>query len=158
MSGGFPHPSRPGHYGQRLPGKLRDYLALVATAMIPGSETYPSGGDAQVVGFIEDRASAEDVVRLERLMELWPALAVTEATVAVRVMELDDPESFAYLRELLYHGYYASHRVLAAMTDRGYAYRGAPQPLGYEITETMKVPSVARGSYIPTEEVTRVTH
>lgn len=155
MNGGFPHPSRPGHYGQHLTADVQSYLVLLASAMIPGTETYPSGGDAQVIGFIQDRASAEDVVRLGRLGELWPAGSVAEATVAVRSMEREDPDSFVYLRELLYHGYYSSHRVLAAMTDRGYAYRGAPQPLGYAITEAMQTPSVARGSFIPTDEVTR---
>jgi hypothetical protein len=156
VSGGFPHPSRPGHYRQVLPEDLWAYLTLVATAMIPGGEGYPSGAEAQVVGFVQDRASADDVVALQQLMVRWPASSASEAVVAATSMELEDPASFVYLRELLYHGYYSSHRVLAALTDRGYAYRGAPQPLGYEITETMSVPTVARGSYLPTEEVTRV--
>lgn len=158
MSGGFPHPSRPGHYGLQLSPELQSYLGHLATAMIPGADAYPSGGDAHVVGFIQDRASASDVDAFEQVMDRWPASSVSEATGAASAMEHEDPASFTYVREFLYHGYYSSHRVLAAMTDRGYAYRGAPQPLGYEITETMNVPSEARGSYIPTEEVARVSH
>lgn len=63
---------------------------------------------------------------------------------------------FAWFREFAYHGYYASPRILAALTDRGYEYHGAPQPLGYAIAEQMRKPQSHRGAYLPTEAVKRV--
>lgn len=154
----FPHPSRAGHYGIRFTPELLAYLAAVAGALVPGSDEYPSGRQAQVSTFIQDRSSAQDQVLLEGLMVRWPADSDPEATRAVQAMEEGDPSSFAYLRELVFHGYYSSHRVLAVMADRGYAYHGAPQPLGYKITDVMAVPTKSRGSYIPTSDVHHVSH
>lgn len=156
MTDQFPHTSRAGYHGLTLGRELTTYLASVADALIPGDAHYPSGSVAQVSTFIQDRASEQDVTLLEQLRLLWP-LTGDGATEALTEMEAADPVSFAYLRELVYHGYYSSRRVLAAMADRGYSYHGAPQPLGYRITDTMKLPSTPRGSYIATEEVRHVS-
>lgn len=158
MTGDFPHPSRAGHYGLVLDEELLLALTALATALVPGGDGYPSGGDAQVAAFIQDRASETDRALLERLCGRWPSRTVEEAEQALSAMEVEDPTAFQYLRELVYHGYYSSHRVLATLADRGHAYHGAPQPLGYRITEEMRVPSRERGSYISTEEARRATH
>jgi len=154
----FTHRSRPGIQGTVFPESLRSYLALVASAFVPGNGIYPSGAEAQVPSFIEQRATAADLEVLESLMARYPADSVAEATLRVAEMELAEPLVFAWLRELVYHGYYASHRTLAAMADSGYAYHGAPQPLGYRIDEVMRTPAAVRGSYITTEEVEHDSH
>jgi hypothetical protein len=154
----FPHPSRPGYYGVDFAPELATYVSVLASALIPGDDHYPSGGDAQVSRFVEQRSSPADLQLLERMRSQWPAASVDEARDRIRAMEVDDVATFVWLREFVYHGYYASRRVLAAMADLGYDYHGAPQPLGYRIHEEMAMPSGSRGSYIPTEEVTRVSN
>jgi len=158
MSDGFPHPSRPGFYGLQLQPQLASYLGVLADALIPGTATCPSGREAQVVDFIRDRASQNDIDLLDQLSHLWPAAGADQAKAALETMERDDPISFAYLRELVYHGYYSSRRVLAVMADRGHGYHGAPQPLGYQIQDVMSRPTKARGSYIATGDVQHVSH
>lgn len=158
MSRGFPHHSRPGHYGSDFPKELQGWVGEVASAFFPGSEGYPTGRQAQVAHFVAERASNEDVRTLSAIAERYPAEDVSGAVASLTSMERDDSVSFLYLRELLTHGYYASKRVLAAMVDRGYSYHGAPQPLGYPRSEELLIPSETRGSYIPTEEVSRVAH
>jgi hypothetical protein len=151
----FPHPSRPGFYGLILSEELRKALTVIATALLPGDGTYPSAAEAHVVRFIEQRASERDIEFLRQVIEGRELDSPEAGVSAVAELEREDPIAFAALRELVYHGYYASARVLATMTDRGYAYHGAPQPLGYAIVEEMAVPSTPRGSYIPTEGVAR---
>jgi hypothetical protein len=154
----FPHPSRPDYYGLSFTPALATYVSVLASALIPGNSHYPSGGDAQVGRFIEQRSSPRDLEVLERMRAQWPATSVEEAHNRIQAMEIDDVATFVWLREFVYHGYYASRRVLAAMADLGYDYHGAPQPLGYRIDEAMTMPSGSRGTYIPTGEVTRVSN
>ena len=156
MSAGFPHQSRPGHYAPTLTPELRQYVGAVAEALIPGGDGYPSGREAQVEHFVVDRASDQDAQLLAAIAERWPATSVDQAAANLAAMEIDDTASFVFLREFVYHGYYASRRVLAAMIDRGYRYHGAPQPLGYPKTEELLLPTDARGSFIPTNEVHHV--
>jgi hypothetical protein len=151
----FPHPSRPGYYRITFSEHLRDSLSMLASGLIPGGTGYPSGGDAQVATFIEDRASEPDRQLLETIVGRCDVTSPESAAATLAELESTDPSLFAWLREFVYHGYYASRRVLAAMADRGYAYHGAPQPLGYAIDVEPVVPTVRRGSYIPTAEVTR---
>lgn len=158
MTAQFPHHSRPGYYEPALDQEIQRYLATVAEALIPRSEEYPSGAEAQVVHFIAERASEADAATLAEVAKRWPAVTVGEAVEALSAMETEDSLSFLLLREFVYHGYYSSRRVLAAMVDRGYRYHGAPQPLGYPATEELLVPSQRRGAYIPTDEVKHVAN
>lgn len=151
----FPHPSRPGFHGLTLPDELTAGLTCLLTAFLPGDGVYPSAAEAQVVHFIEQRMSEADLQLLRRIVAGRTLDSVEDGIAVVSQLEREDPAAFAELRQLAYHGYYASGRVLAAMADRGYAYHGAPQPLGYEITEEMALPSAERGSYVATGEVTR---
>lgn len=152
----FPHPSRPGHYGVIFDDELKSALAVLVSALIPGDSTYPTGAEAQVVDFIEARSSETDKQLAQDVVGRCAHDSVPSAASALRGLEGEDPLLFAWLRDFAYYGYYASRRVLAAMADRGYAYHGAPQPLGYTISEDMLIPSVRRGSFIATEEVTSV--
>jgi hypothetical protein len=153
----FPHPSRPGYFGTTFSAELRAGVAALADAMIPGNGDYPSASAAQVPLFIEERASEEDRARLAALVDRYPLAGPQEAAAALAELEKGDAWTFGWVREYVYHGYYAAPRVLAAMRDRGYDYHGAPQPLGYRLPGETARPAVARGSYIPTAEVTRAT-
>lgn len=153
MTSAFTHPSRPGFYGTAFSDGLRRQLATACDALVPGDGTYPSASVAQVPRFIEDRASATDHDRLEQLLGKLDLASAEAAAGSIARLEAGEPLAFAWLRELVYHGYYASRRVIAAMTDRGYDYHGAPQPLGYRLPGTTRGPQERRGSYIRTEEV-----
>lgn len=155
---GFPHTSRAGFYGLLFGSELLGYLGHVSDALLPGNEDYPSGSQAQVPTFIQDRASENDQGILGQIRDQWPAGTAAEAATALVEMEQSDPVLFAYLRELVFHGYYSSHRVLAVMADHGYRYHGAPQPLGYRIDEVMSRPSKPRGTFIATEDVTHAAN
>jgi hypothetical protein len=153
----FGHPSRPGFYGISFSPELREQVALLCEAMIPGDGSYPSGREAQVPQFIEERSSAADKERLTALVARFPLTAQADAVAALAELEEVDPAFFAWLREFFYHGYYAARRVIAAMNDRGYDYHGAPQPLGYSLPGETARPARPRGSYIATSEVSRAT-
>ena len=154
----FPHTSRAGHFGLVFAPELMNYLDLIADVLIPGSAVYPSGSEAQVSTFIQDRSSELDREFWADMSMRWPAADSEQAYESVKEMEAVEPTAFDYLREFVSHGYYSSRRALAAMADRGYAYHGAPQPLGYRIAEPMRVPTEARGTYITTDEVTHGSH
>ncbi len=156
MTTGFPHQSRPGHYALTLSDEMQQYLAMVAEALIPGTDSYPSGREAHADLFVAERASAQDASLLAAIADRWPATSVDQATTNLTAMEGQDVESFGYLREFIYHGYYSSHLVLSTMATRGYRYHGAPQPLGYPRTEELLVPTARRGAYIPTDKVNHV--
>lgn len=153
----FPHPSRPGYYGIVVSDSQREAIAALVDALIPGDAHYPCASDAQVPDFLCARMGSDDLKLLNEVVaDTKQPLTADEAERVIARLQEDRPVVFAWLRELTYHGYYASPRVLAAMTDRGYGYHGAPQPLGYSIAEEMLKPQSRRGVYLPTEAVTRV--
>ncbi|MCW2598427.1 MAG: subunit 3 of gluconate 2-dehydrogenase [Frankiales bacterium] len=152
----FPHPSRAGYYDLTLPADLSERLTHLVTAMVPGGEGYPSAGEAQVVRFLEEHSSEADLTALQGIADRLTTPSVAAATAMLTELEAADPVLFGWWRDFVYFGYYASHRVLAALADRGYDYHGAPQPLGYRIARDPAVPTTKRGSYQPTNEVTRV--
>lgn len=152
----FPHPSRPGYYDQALLPATRAAVSALVCALIPGDDVYPSAAAARVPQFIEAHASPDEVELLENLIGGLGELDAAEAVGLLEEWETGRPDVFSWLRELAYHAYYGAPQVIAAMVERGYGYHGAPQPLGYRITEAMKVPSEKRGSFVPTSEVRRV--
>lgn len=152
----FPHPSRPGHYGVVFDHDVRTALAVLVTALLPGDAVYPTGAQARVVDFIEARSSEADYTAAQAVVARCAHDSIEAAAASLQALERDDPQAFAWLYEFSCYAYYASGCVLSAMADRGYGYHGAPQPLGYQITQDMLVPSTGRGSYIATGEVTRV--
>jgi hypothetical protein len=154
---GFEHPSRPHQGATRLDAETQKYVALLAAAYFPGSADYPDGRRAQVAAFVAERATEEDARLLGDLARRRPASSVADAADVLRGLETGEAELFGYLAVLLCHGYYSAHRVLAAMADRGYAYHGAPQPLGYPSSGELMRPSTVRGSHLRTEEVARAT-
>jgi len=154
---GFGHPSRPGFYGVSFNPVIADKVGCLCDALIPGDDGYPSGCRAQVPQFIEDRCSPDDLRRLEQITAGAACSTASEAAALLENLELNDSLSFQWLRQFVYHGYYASRRVIAAMADRGYDYHGAPQPLGYVLPGETGLPSHGRGAYVRTEEVTRAT-
>ena len=153
----FGHPSRPGFYGVSFTPALNTQLGFLCDALLPGGGGYPSACEAQVPRFIEERSSPEDAGLLGAIIGDAACASASEASSHLESLERDNILSFQWLRQFAYHGYYASHRVIAAMNDHGYDYHGAPQPLGYALPGVTGLPAHSRGSYVKTEEVTRAT-
>jgi hypothetical protein len=143
--------------GADFPAELRSPLDDVGQVLIPGGQGYPSGGETSVSRFIAARVSAEDIAFLERLIPGLPTGDDEQLAEALSALEAEDPVSFARLRALIYHAYYSSPRLLAALADRGYGYHGAPQPLGYALDQDPPLPAHTRGDYVRTQEVRRVS-
>jgi hypothetical protein len=134
---------------------LRAALDSVARVLIPGDGSYPAGDEAGVGRFIAARADAGQISLLRRLSADLPVANPDQLPMALARLEHHDPVSFGRLRDAVYHAYYSSPRVLAALADRGYDYHGAPQPLGYPLGQAPATPAHARGSYLATSEVRR---
>lgn len=142
--------------GSRLSQPARDALAAVADAMIPGGEGYPPASETTAVEFVDRRARTDDLALLEDLLSgLDAGWDRDRVSSWIRDLERSDPGAFALLRSYLYHGYYVSKRLLAALAAKGMDYRGAPQPHGFKLDREPPRPARATGSFVSTEEVRR---
>lgn len=147
----FPHPSRPGYYGVVFSDNLKSSLSKCIDILIPGNADYPSASQARVVDFLESRSSSEDRENLEQVCMVLSDKGVS--VVGMQTFESENPELFEWFLSFVYYGYYASNLVLNALSARGYAYHGAPQPLGYQTPAEQPIPSKSRSSFFTTEEV-----
>lgn len=147
------HPSYPGHYGLSLSPEASATLGVVADAIIPAADGFPSATDAGVVAFVSDHMTPDEHRTLEALLggiELG-----AEPAGALRELERARPGDFVVLVTWVYQAYWCSHAALAALRRSGSDYHGAPQPFGYELPPFELVPATLRGSYVPTAEVRR---
>lgn len=147
MSGTF-EPARVEPQDPSLPRWLRS----VADVMIPGDERYPRASETTAVEFVVRHVSPDEAAALRDLLGSAPARA-EDLGAWLRQVEREQPDRFALLRDYLYYGYYSSKRLLAALAQLGYEYRGAPQPAGFEIAQPPPRPATPRGRYLRTEEV-----
>lgn len=151
-------------------------LAAFADTLIPPGEGFPAPSEARIVeDFMERYVASGDEpvlyapgVTLADVAALAAALgdgfataAEDERVAAVSALESGEAELFARLQSLVYAGYYSRPRVRAAIAanlEAGRDFRGAPQPYGYddviEQWDESRLPK--RGSYVKTDEVTRV--
>lgn len=131
---------------------LARWLGRVADVMIPGDERYPRASETTAVEFALRHVSPDEAAALRDLLGGAPTRA-EDLSTWLRQIEREKPDRFALLREYLYYGYYSSKRLLAALAQLGYEYRGAPQPAGFVIAEPPPRPATPRGRYLRTEEV-----
>lgn len=153
----MPHPSRPGYYGLELDAAAGEALHRVADVMIPEGDGYPAAGEF-AVPFTSSRVSPEELEIIEPVLEsLGREDSAAGLERSLRELESAKPDAFGLIMAFVYFSYYTAPAVHRAMRERGSDYHGAPQPLGYEIERDPPVPMTPRGSYVPTEEVRRVT-
>lgn len=145
----------PGYWGVTLPPSTSSALNAIAAVMIPGQDPYPPAGEVGVAAFIESRCDAEEAALLTELADEFAA-GGGDAD-ALKALESSRPNDFALLRFYVYSGYYCAPAVLGVVADRS-DYHGSPQPLGYVIDAEVPVPTVHRGTFVPTEEVRSVFH
>lgn len=150
------HPSYPGYYGISLSGAVRTRMRAVAETMIPDAEGFPPSAGI-VERFVSEHIAPDERDRLEALLTDLDEAPGEGLATQLRELEERDPELFGLLRSFVYHGYYTSKAFAASLMAQGSDYHGAPQPYGYRIDEEQPVPRDRRGSFIPTEEVRRVS-
>jgi hypothetical protein len=130
----------------------------LADLLIPGDAAFPaaSATDAPDLALsrLYDRLPAE---------ELWVLFDDEQAPRVKDLKQLESelPELFFELRFALYFSYYEQPEVIKALRKLGHDYHQAPQPLGYTLDPFderpgFDLPSVARGSYKPTQEIERI--
>ena len=143
----------PGYWGAAIPKATSSALDAIAAVMIPGRDPYPPGGEVGVAAFIESRCDPDEAALLTELADEFAAGG--NDVDALNAIESARPEDFALLRFYVYSGYYCSPDVLVVVAARS-DYHPSPQPMGYAIDAEVPVPTVHRGTFVPTEEVRNV--
>lgn len=145
---------------------LAETIEAFVDVLLPGSEHFPRASAVGTHGVVLDR------IRQRLGNDAFPrVLAAIDGTgrfldlpaegriAAVRRLEANDPELFAFLRFATYFAYYERPPVIAAIQALGHDYNDAPQPLGYSLPlfdPAKHVPAAPRGSYKPTESISRI--
>ena len=153
----------------RDPAEIVAMLRELVDVLLPGDERFPAASDAGTHGVLADRLVAQiGEAALDDLAQAIEAcggplgpLGVTERQDVVRRFEAAHPEQFETLRMIAYLAYYESPAVVRAVRALGHVYNDAPQPAGYAMApfdenDPHQVPQHRRGSYVRTEDVTRL--
>jgi hypothetical protein len=145
----------PGYWRAALPATTSAALDAIAAVMIPGQDPYPPGGQVGVATFVESRCDLEEATLLAELADEF--VAGGSDADALRAIESARPVDFGLLRFYVYSAYYCAPAVLVAVAARS-DYHASPQPLGYAIDAEVPIPTVHRGTFVPTEQVRNVFH
>ncbi len=151
------------------PAEIAATLKALVDVLLPGDERFPAASDAGTHGVVADRlvaqtgeAALDDLARTIKACggPLAP-LSRAERQDVVRRFETDHPEQFETLRMIAYLAYYESPAVVRAVRSLGHVYNDAPQPAGYAMapfdeSDPRQVPQHRRGSFVRTEDVTRL--
>ena len=151
------------------PTELAATLKALVDVLLPGDERFPAASDAGTHGVVADRLVAQmGEAALDDLAQTIEAcggplapLSKAERQDVVRRFEAAHPEQFETLRMIAYLAYYESPAVVRAVRSLGHDYNDAPQPAGYAMapfdeSDPRQVPQHRRGSYVRTEDVTRL--
>ena len=151
-------------------------LNAVADQLVPGGDGFPAPSATGVLSFVTRYVvPAGQQVRwypfvgeerfkrhLDELGRGFLDSAPDEQVEALRRWESEVPDFFAGLRDLVFHAYYSQPEVVRAINRElaaGRDYRGTPQPYGYSDVLAGwddELLGRVRGSYTPTEAVTRL--
>ena len=151
------------------PAAIAAMLRELVDVMLPGDARFPAASDAGTHGVVADRmvaqmgeAALDDLaLTIEACGGPLGPLGVTERQDVVRRFEAAHPEQFETLRMIAYLAYYESPAVVRAVRSLGHVYNDAPQSAGYVMApfdenDPHQAPAHQRGSYVRTEDVTRL--
>lgn len=106
-----------------------------AATLIPGDEHWPRGDDADVVGHVastvvESPEQRDDVIHVLESAHFqdddFNQLGEAGRVHRLRQVELDDPQGFRLIRDLVYEAYYTNAEVRVVLESRtGYDPRAA---------------------------------
>jgi hypothetical protein len=149
--------------------ELAATLAAFVDTLLPGDDLFPPASAAGTHGLLAERIrqhfGSDGIARLVADLAAGgvPLLdAAPERRVeAVRRLEREQPDDFAFLRMAAYLAYYQTPPVIDAIRALGYDYHDAPQPRGYsmpafDVTPGVNVPTNPRGSFKATESIERI--
>ena len=155
--------------GYPYPAEAQE-LALLVNVLIPGDDLFPPAAEAGAQGLLADRL--RERIGLDGVDQVLAALGVAAGgslaaldpetrVVAVARFQEQEPQLFALMLNTLYYSYYQLPLVVQAIRELGIVYNDAPQPLGYDLPPFepipgVTVPTMPRGSYKATDEVTRI--
>lgn len=146
-------------------------LAAFVDTLLPGDDVFPPASETGAQALLADRLRARhgasavfDLVSdLDRLAASgsFGAATIEQREEAVRRLESEAPDRFAFLYAATCYAYYASPFVTAAIRSLGHAYNEAPQPDGYDLpkfdfTPGINVPFAPKGTYKATWAIERV--
>jgi hypothetical protein len=144
-------------------------MAAVCDTLLPGEGNYPSASLTGTHGIVASRLRARYGAQifeslasdLEREGTRFVDLDESERVAALRALEREKPEFFAYLLAATYLAYYATPPVIEAIRLDGHIYNDAPLPLGYELTPFSFTPGVdmpldPKGSFKWTFQMERI--
>ena len=151
------------------PTEIAAMLKELVDVLLPGDGRFPAASDAGTHGVVADRLAAQmGEAALDDLAQTIKAcggplasLSKAERQDVVRRFEAAHPEQFETLRMIAYLAYYESPTVVRAVRSLGHVYNDAPQPVGYAMApfdenDPHQAPRHRRGSYMRTEDVTRL--
>ena len=180
--GGFFETARPRLGGLEQPVQFSDaqqaVIRALADTIIPPAQGWPDASEVDLVAFCgryiapsgyrskhfpwadEDSFSAA----LDRLGQGFVDADATERARSLQALEDAEDPFFEQIRALVYYGYYSRPEVVIAIRKNvpaGKDYHGPPLPYGYIQSlepwdETTLAQANENGSYLETEQVTRV--
>ena len=151
----------------------RRTLGAALDALLPPEGSFPLPSETDLIdGFILRRVPQAGTAPIpypgfdaDRLRATIAELAKDADPVAgLQRLEAERPVTFTGLWRLAVYGYYSRAATIAAVArDHAPAYHGAPLPLGYahaiaswDGNDRLQLPQVPRGSYQPTETISRI--
>jgi hypothetical protein len=151
------------------PKAITATLAAFVDTLLPGDDLFPPASATGTQGVLAERLRAgqppETFAELVRDLasngQPFAELSADERVEAVRRLEREQPDLFAFLRMATYLAYYATPPVIAAIRALGHEYNDAPQPEGYDLpkfsfTPGPEYPIFPRGSFKWTEFIQRI--
>ncbi|MDL5159374.1 gluconate 2-dehydrogenase subunit 3 family protein [Actinomycetospora termitidis] len=180
--GGFFETGRPRLGGLEQPVRFTDAQAAVLNALadtiIPPHPDWPNASEVDLVAFCGRYitpsgyknkhfpfADADSfTAALDKLGQAFVDADPAERAKALEALEKAEDPFFEQIRALVYYGYYSRPEVVIAIrrnVPAGKDYHGPPLPYGYIQSlepwdETTLAQANENGSYLETEQVTRV--
>ena len=156
-----------------LSGEERSTLERVLDALLPPTGSFPIPSRTNLIDEfilkrvpeVDERGALYPGLDSTRLKALLSALAgVQDMAAALSSLQRERPAQFQSLWSLAVYGYYSRAETIEAIQrDLAPAYHGAPLPIGYagvmapwDAEDPLQMPRSPRGTYMPTDQVTRV--
>ncbi len=167
MTSTLPLDSTPSADATITPKAAAGLLADLVDVLLPGDDTWPSGGAVGVqallgLRLLEQKGKREFARVAEALLAAGGPLAGYDDAARVAVVErfeASEPALFGWLRDAAYVTYYENPFVAEVINAKGHTYELRPHTKGYAVPRfdlTRDTPQHGRGRYVPTAAVRRV--
>lgn len=149
------------------PRQISESLEAFVDTLLPGDALFPPASQVGAQHLLAERLrthrGSDAVEQLATSLadegRAFTDLTPQERVRAVRRLERNAPELFAFARAAVYFAYYQHPSVVRAVRRLGHDYNDAPQPQGYAMPAfdpAINAPKHRRGFYKKTEEIVPV--